>query len=154
VVSFAGFLAEFMGAETALTVPPGSAGVRQVAAAFDVFCAGQQVPPSVSWRLRVALDEVLSNIARHGDAGGTSIDVTFRRDGEVLEVTVADAGSAFDPLAQPSPDLTSPLESRAPGGLGIALLRSLIDEVMYQRTDRNVLVMRKRINASEAPEPM
>jgi anti-sigma regulatory factor (Ser/Thr protein kinase) len=71
--------------------------------------------------------------------------VWFHREGPLVEVTVADDGPAFDPLARPDPVVTEPLERRQPGGLGIALVKALMDEVRYERTTRNVLTMRKRI---------
>jgi serine/threonine-protein kinase RsbW len=61
-------------------------------------------------------------------------------------VEVEDDGRPFDPLLVPPPDLTLPLERRPIGGLGIHLIRSLMDEVAYARHDgRNVLKMAKRL---------
>ena len=57
---------------------------------------------------------------------------------------VSDTANAFDPLSLPSPDLTLPLEQRKPGGLGVMLVRKLMDEVHYERRDgRNHFVFRK-----------
>jgi anti-sigma regulatory factor (Ser/Thr protein kinase) len=65
-----------------------------------------------------------------------------------VEVTVADDGPAFNPLLQPEPDTTLPLASRQPGGLGITLIKSLMDDVRYERTDRNILTVRKRLGST------
>jgi anti-sigma regulatory factor (Ser/Thr protein kinase) len=126
----------------------GSPVVGQVADALDAFCAAERVPDDVGWRLRVALDEIVANIVAHG-AGAlqAGLDVWFDRQGPIVEITVADDGPAFDPLSRPEPDLSLPLESRQPGGLGIALVKALMDEVRYERTTRNVLTLRKRIPA-------
>lgn len=139
----------------------GSTTVARVAAALDAFCAAERLPEDVAWRLRVSVDEIVANIVGHGAAGSGSadaktrdrravVDVWFRRDGPLVEVTVADDGAPFDPLAHPDPVLTLPLETRQPGGLGIALVKALMDDVRYERTTRNVLTMRKRIDPGSA----
>lgn len=124
-----------------------AAAVTRVAGALDAFCATERLPPDVAWRLRVALDEIVGNITTHGAVAGRppAIEVTFRRDGTRVQVTIADDGPAFDPLARVDPDVTLPLEARQPGGLGIALVKSLMDDVRYERTERNVLTLVKRI---------
>lgn len=121
--------------------------VKQVSEVLDGFCAAEQLPQDVAWRLRLALDEVVANIVSYATPAGSSteIDVLFRMDAGVVEVTVTDNGPPFDPLARPAPDVTAPLEVRQPGGLGIALVKSLMDDVRYTRTSRNVLTIRKRV---------
>ncbi|HJR60861.1 MAG TPA: ATP-binding protein [Vicinamibacterales bacterium] len=128
-------------------VSPAAPAVGQVAGALDAFCAAERLPEDVAWRLRVALDEIVANIVAYSGPGEarSGLDVWFRRDGGLVEITVADDGPAFDPLERPDPDVTLPLEARQPGGLGIALVKSLMDEVHYERTTRNVLTIRKRI---------
>jgi serine/threonine-protein kinase RsbW len=127
--------------------------VRRVADTLDAFCVDECVPQEVAWRLRVALDEIVANIVAYGAQGVSpgTMDVWFRRDGDVIEITVADDGPPFDPLSRPSPDVTLPLEARQPGGLGIALVKSLMDHVCYTRTTRNVLTIRKHIDGSPNP---
>jgi serine/threonine-protein kinase RsbW len=129
----------------------GTAAIEQVAHSLDAFCAEQQLPHEVAWRLKVAVDEIVANIVAHGKTAGlASLDVWFRRIGNSVEVTVEDDGPPFDPLAWPAPDVRLPLEARSPGGLGIALVRALMDEVRYARTNRNVLTFRKQIDAHPA----
>lgn len=139
-------------------VPAAASAVARVTGALDAFCAAEHLPDDATWRLRVALDEIVANIVAHGVAGETApaIDVSFRLEAGGIEVVVADDGPAFDPLARPAPDLTLPLESRQPGGLGIVLVTSLMDDVRYERTTRNVLTMWTRIRpdgASGDPGP-
>jgi len=62
---------------------------------------------------------------------------------------VEDDGKPFDPLQAPPPDLSLPLERRPIGGLGIHLIRNLMDEVSYARVGgRNVLKMVKHLSSS------
>ena len=121
----------------------------EIAAALDAFCASERLPDDVAWRLRVVVDEIVANILSHAGAGRT-IDVSFRRERDGVEIVVADDGPGFNPLTYPEPDVTSPLETRRPGGVGIALVKSLMDSVRYERGNGNVLTLWKRI---EPPTP-
>ena len=121
-----------------VSVPGTTAGVGRAAAAFDEFCRDRGVPAEARWRFQVALDEVLSNIVRHGykDAAGT-IALTFAHDGRAVSVEVVDSAPAFDPRHAPAPDTTLPIEARRPGGLGIVLAEELLDEMAYERRDEH-----------------
>ncbi len=124
-------------------VDAGSAGLRQAADELDAFGAAHGLREDGAWPLQVALDEVLSNIVHHAAGSeAVKIDVALEyRDG-ALELTVSDDGPAFDPLQLPEPDLSGPLQERSPGGLGVHLVRQLMDRVEYRRTgERNSLVM-------------
>lgn len=123
---------------------------RRLAEALDAFCAREAVPEPDAWKLRVALDEIVANIIGYGTTpdGAPEIDVWFSRKAGVVEVVVADSGPPFDPLSRPPPDLTLPLEARTPGGVGITLVKSLMDDVRYERTTGNVLTLRKTIGAA------
>ncbi len=139
-----------------LTVPVSAspAGVRAAAEALDRFQSDRGIDPAAAWSVHVALDEILSNVVRHGDAGRDEavIEVTFALQGESLEVTVVDDGPGWDPLSLPAPDTTSPLEERRPGGLGVYLVKQLMDRVEYARHGgRNVLTMAWRLPPSGAP---
>jgi len=62
-------------------------------------------------------------------------------------VEVEDDGRQFNPLELPEPDLEKKLEERPIGGLGIHLVRNLMDELEYRRThNKNILIMKKKIN--------
>lgn len=122
--------------------------VRQIAGALDEFCLQERVPADVAWQLRVAVDEIVSNIVTHASSitgAPPAIDVDFRREGNAMEIAIADDGPAFDPFGRPDPDVSAPLEAREPGGLGIFLVKSLMDEVRYVRTTQNVVTLLKRI---------
>lgn len=137
-----------------LTVPGTTSGVGLAAAAFEQFWETAGLPQASRWRFLTALDEVLSNIVRHGmRAGAAPIDLTFALEGGVVTVDVADRADAFDPLSLPAPDTTSPLDHRTPGGLGVTLVTKLMDRVRYERTaGQNLLIMSWRVRP-EAVSP-
>lgn len=120
------------------------AGVRQAIQAFEEFGRAHVVADGTRWRVQLALDEILSNIVRHGDEGSAAgVDLTFSLAGGVVAVEVVDQSRAFNPLLAPEPCTSGPLQDREPGGLGIALVRRLMDEALYERRhNRNYFVMR------------
>jgi serine/threonine-protein kinase RsbW len=132
-----------------LTVPGTLPGVRLAIEAFERFGRAHGLSDGAAWRFPLALDEILSNIVRHGLAGRpATIDLTFSVDTEYVAVEIVDQAEAFNPLLAPPPDTSSPLEDRKPGGLGIALVRQLMDDTQYERRDeRNYFTMRWRPNA-------
>lgn len=117
-----------------VSVPGTTAGVSRAAAAFDEFCKDQGIPADTRWRFQVVLDEILSNIVRHGYRGqdGT-IGLTFSHDRRTLTVQIVDTAPPFDPRDAPAADTTSPLETRRPGGLGVRFAESLLDGLSYER---------------------
>ena len=97
--------------------------------------------------LCVALDEALSNIVKYGykDEARHEISVRLKIAGADVVAEIVDDGVPFDPLAAPAPRLEGGIHERPIGGLGIYLLRQLMDEVSYvRRGGHNVLVMKKR----------
>lgn len=138
-----------MHATQTLSVPGTLPGVRQAVHAFERFGRAHGLPHGATWRFPLALDEILSNIVRHGFGGRHgAIDLTFSVDGEFVVVEIVDQADAFNPLLAPPPDTCGSLEDRKPGGLGIALVRQLMDDTWYERRDeRNHFTMRRRSNA-------
>ena len=104
--------------------------------------------------LRLAAEEVVSNIIRYGyrDREEHQIRVQIAFDLDALTVEIRDNGKPFNPLQHPEPDLGIPTEDRDPGGLGIFLVRQVMDQVEYVREQgSNVLIMKKSIgNADES----
>jgi serine/threonine-protein kinase RsbW len=96
----------------------------------------------------LAINEAATNIVVHGyqKAPGL-IEIEVRRKGGFLEVDVRDHAPAFDPTTVPAPDLTLPLDQRPYGGLGIFLIRKLVDKVIYRITAQggNELTLVKRL---------
>jgi serine/threonine-protein kinase RsbW len=122
-------------------------GVRQAVEALQAWSGQEGLSDEPRRRLLTALDEILSNVVRHGfrDRPGL-IDVTISREGHVVQAEVADDAGPFNPLLVPAPDTSGPLEARTAGGLGIALVRALTDDLRYERSgDRNRLTLTWRI---------
>lgn len=99
--------------------------------------------------LTLVVEEAVSNVifyAYHEEDKGQQIDISLSFEGGLLTVTLMDTGLAFDPTAKKDPDITLSAEERPVGGLGIFLIKRIMDEVTYTREgERNVFVMKKRI---------
>ena len=83
----------------------------------------------------LALEEIFMNIVMHGSRPGLAprVEVSLHRDAESVTMTVEDDGPEFDPLSLPPPDVTASLADRRVGGLGVHLVRNLMDTVSYAR---------------------
>jgi sigma-B regulation protein RsbU (phosphoserine phosphatase) len=123
--------------------------VARVAVAFEAFASEQGVPTEARRSLQVVLDDLLANVVLHGLAGraGGEAVVEVALSGDRLTVTISDNGPPFDPFARATPNTTLSIEDRQIGGLGIHLVRQMMDEVSYaRREDRNVTVLAKRLS--------
>src|SRR3712207_1852715 len=84
------------------------------------------------WEVQLAVDEATTNVVQHGYAEASGeIKVVVNVDGDEFEVCIYDRGKRFDPATVPEPDLVSPLEERRTGGLGLYLMRTLMDRVEF-----------------------
>ena len=124
------------------------AELERVMALISDVCARHSIPPETEFDLTLALDEVITNVARHaypqGEAHQFTLEVTVS-DEEFL-ARVEDDGVAFDPTAHPAPNLDTPLEERKEGGLGIFLVRQIMTSVEYQRVaGKNLMILRKTL---------
>jgi serine/threonine-protein kinase RsbW len=107
--------------------------------------------PKVVHDLNLALEEILTNIISYGYTDNREHEIKVRlsvQPGEV-KAEVEDDGQPFNPLEAPEPDTTKPLEDRTTGGLGIHLVRKLMDGLEYKRQgDRNLLTITKKTQKS------
>jgi serine/threonine-protein kinase RsbW len=116
--------------------------------ALDEFCARFSLSHEIRRAVSVSLDEVLSNIIIHAfpDDDEHLIEVDMAADREHFRATVEDDGIEFDPFAHPHPDTTSDIESRQLGGVGIHLVKALMDHASHRRVDgRNIVILIKRL---------
>jgi serine/threonine-protein kinase RsbW len=107
-----------------------------------------EVPSRTLYSVNLALDELVTNVMLYGfeERAEGEILVRIVTAASELVASVTDDGKPFNPLDVPKPNLDAPLEERELGGLGIHLVRSLMDYVTYSREeDKNVLTVRKRI---------
>jgi len=107
------------------------------------------LPPGAIDELELAVEEACTNVCRHAYGGHCGeIELSLERDEGNVEVVLRDWGAAFDPAAVYAPDVTAPLEERSLGGLGLYLMRQLMDRVEFQFDEEagNTLTMVKQLS--------
>lgn len=121
--------------------------IESICRNVEEFGETHQIPPDVIFNLNLSLEEIFVNIVSYGyeDKNEHFVKISMSLVDDELIVEVEDDGRQFNPLEMPEPDLEQTLEERAVGGLGIHLVRNLMDELDYKRTDgRNILIMKKK----------
>ena len=109
----------------------------ELAGRIEEYLDSLPVPVAAAMQLMIALDEAISNALKYGEADGVTpeVVVTLEVDDGKLLTEVADSGTPFDPLSLPEPDTSLSVEEREIGGLGIHIVRNLMDEVSYSRDE-------------------
>jgi serine/threonine-protein kinase RsbW len=125
-----------------LTLPASAGSIS----AFGEFVRAGAVAAGVAEnelaKLDLVLEELLINVARYAYTPETgSVEVAYAQAGpSKLQVDIADFGRVFNPLEADPPDLSRGLADRPIGGLGVFLVRSMVDSIAYRREgDRNIL---------------
>lgn len=122
--------------------------IRNLSEEFDKFSVYHNLPQKVTVDIQLALDEILTNIVSYGYEAGAEgfIEVEIRLHENTLEVEVVDDALPFNILLVDDPDIQKPLQEKAIGGLGIYLVKNLMDQVEYRRLDaKNHLLLKKVI---------
>lgn len=103
------------------------------------------------WEVQLAVDEAATNVIQHSYAKSSgSMTITTNVAESAFEIVICDRGRPFNPEDVPEPDLVSPLEERKTGGLGLYLMRKLMDRVDFQFKDgENILVMAKQLQQAD-----
>lgn len=99
-------------------------------------------------RINICLDELFTNIVSYGfkDDLEHIVKFTVHADNQILIINIEDDGIPFNPLEKIDPDFPANVESANIGGLGILIIRKLIDNIAYERTQgKNKLTMKKFI---------
>ncbi len=104
------------------------------------------------YAIQLAADEASSNIIEHAYAGvtGGKLEIDISISENKLKIIMRDHGKPFDPASVPEPNVKAALSERKIGGLGMYLMRKLMDEVSYESSPEtgNILTMIKRLGDS------
>ena len=104
------------------------------------------IEKSLARQLRLAVEEAVVNVIEHAYPVDTEGDITIQvmYDSNTIRILITDYGVAFDPTAKEKPDTSLSVEDRQIGGLGLLLIRELMDSINYERIDgKNVLTLVK-----------
>lgn len=121
--------------------------VQRAMIIFEEFAHEHRIPMPVMLKVNIVLDELLSNIIKYGFEDEDRlqlIDIKIELQAGKLLLEISDRGLPFNPFQKTPPDLSKSIEEREIGGLGIHLVRKLMDEHSYKRKiDQNVVLMIK-----------
>lgn len=98
--------------------------------------------------LNLVVEEAFTNIVNYAyaDQEQHTIAICINRNDQQLVITLTDDGQPYDPTQKADPDIELPAEKRQVGGLGIFLIRKIMDKVEYERKDnKNYLILTKNM---------
>ena len=125
--------------------------VPRLAEFVDMVCEEVGMDMAVAIQMNLAMEEAVVNVMSYAYPADTVGDVTIEAVtiADQLQFTITDCGTPFDPTAKEDVDTTLSAEERPIGGLGIHLVRQLMDSITYERIDgKNVLTLRKKFDKS------
>lgn len=134
--------------EKQLTIKNQIEQLTLVASFIEQLCDELELGTSVVFNLNLALEEAITNVIMYAYPEGEvhEIGLCAIADNGVITFMVKDDGIAFDPTKVPEADVTLSAEERSIGGLGVFLIRQIMDEVGYERINGcNVLTMKKKL---------
>lgn len=128
-----------------LKIAPSLDQLERITAVVEDLGERDDWPPDLIFKVNLVLDELWVNVVHYSGATG-DVEVSLDTDADEVRLEIADDGRPFDPLSEAvEPDLDAALEERPIGGLGIFLVREMMDELHYRREDgKNRLAMVKR----------
>lgn len=128
-----------------LKITPSLDQLERITAVVEDLGERDDWPPDLIFKVNLVLDELWVNVVHYSGATG-DVELSLDADSDTVRLEIADDGRPFDPLTDAvKPDLDASLEDRPIGGLGLHLVRELMDELHYTRKDgKNRLAMVKR----------
>ena len=108
--------------------------LQRISAALEEFGEREDWPPKLLFRVNLVLEELGLNVMTHGqEAGASELELIVTSAADSITIEIVDDGPRFDPLQDaPLPDPEASLDERPIGGLGIHLVRTMMDEVIYR----------------------
>ena len=132
-----------------LTIEAAIENIRVVTDFADEQLATLGCPLKARMQIDIAIDELFSNIAQYAyspETGDVTIRVDAAKEPPAVLISFIDCGKPYNPLAKEDPDIALSAEEREIGGLGIFMVKEIMDEMRYQYKDgQNILTIRKNI---------
>ncbi|MDE2772878.1 MAG: ATP-binding protein [Gemmatimonadota bacterium] len=123
--------------ELRVSLAPRLSSVRSLAQMVEGFGDANELPEQKIYMINLALDELITNTVSYGLQGveQPQIEITVKVDDAAVVLTVVDNGRRFDPTQDTGPDLSSDIDDRPVGGLGLHLIKSFADRMKYEYVD-------------------
>jgi anti-sigma regulatory factor (Ser/Thr protein kinase) len=120
--------------ELRVSLSPRLSAVRSLAQMVEEFGDANKLPDQQIYMINLALDELITNMVSYGLRGVArpKIEVALRITDTMLVLSMEDNGQQFDPTDNTEPDLSSAVDERPIGGLGLHLIKAFADRVKYE----------------------
>ena len=122
--------------------------LQNVAEFIEILGEELSLDMALTINLNLVLEEIISNIILYGyeDKIDEDITIDFLKEENSISFTITDSGLEFDPTKKEDADVTLSAEEREIGGLGIYLVKQIMDDIVYQRKEKqNILTITKQI---------
>jgi serine/threonine-protein kinase RsbW len=116
---------------------------------LEGFCDALGLNKKYMFEVNLALDELFTNIISYGykDQAEHVIKIDISCTGDTLHIRIEDDGQPFNPTIADAPDVKCILEDRDIGGLGIFLIKKVMDQIVYKREKgKNVIILKKKVD--------
>lgn len=120
--------------------------INLLSQAIEKFAAENSIPQNVAYKVKLSLDELLTNTMTYGYTEGEKRDmsVSLAVEDRALIIETRDNAVPFNPLEMDEPDINLSIDERPIGGLGIHIVQKMMDEISYRHEECwNILTMRK-----------
>lgn len=133
--------------EKEILIPAEVAKLPEVLDFMEEELTEQGCPARLMNRILIAVEEIFLNIADYAYSHKDGVvTMVISKEEELLSITFKDSGTPFNPLEKADPKLELELEERNEGGLGIFMVRNMMDEVTYRyENGMNILTIRKKL---------
>ena len=131
-----------------ITLPNDVEAIAQLAAFVEKVCIALDIDDYTTTQINLAMEEAVVNVMNYAYPVGTvgNINIEAHANDVRLKFTITDSGKPFDPTARKEVDTTLSADERPIGGLGIHLIRQIMDSINYERIDnKNILTLRKKL---------
>ena len=133
--------------QRSITLPNDIATISQLSEFVETVCEEKGLDMALTMNLNLALEEAVVNVMSYAypdSQGDVKVDIMI--DDQKVVSVLTDSGIPFDPTQKGDVDTTLPAEERPIGGLGIHLVKQIMDKVSYQYVDnQNILTLEKNI---------
>ena len=132
-----------------MTIEAKIENLDDVLAFIDSELEAADCPMKTQMQIDVAVEEIFVNIANYAyfpETGSADIDVRIEGDPRRVIITFTDSGMPYDPVAREDPDINVPAEDREVGGLGVFMVKQMMDDMEYSyQNGKNILTVQKML---------
>jgi len=117
--------------------------IGEVFAFLETFADGQEIDEKTAFCINLVVEELFTNMVRHNEGGGDRITLSIERRNDRIHLELLDIDvEPFDPKTAEIPPVDAGIEERRPGGLGIYLVRKMVDDLnyAYEAKDRRMRI--------------